>query len=275
MKGKIDPANEPAPANAAHELIGAKAHPIELIADLQPARALPGDDIWVVEAGDDRRAFALGDIGTDHLAVFKLSVIADHIRTARTHALGLNRGSVMRHDDPRRDRQEPGGFGDPLCVIAGRKRDYAALALRVGKLEKCIEGASKLERSGALERLQFQVDGRAGHRREGVGVLEGSVPGGLGHPVAGVEDGLEVAFLEPDPQGTIPGLVPVAKSFQGVAHGRRPRLGSADAEDLLPSVGPCVIHRRPRLPEAVRFVRLDSRWPERALPRTPRSCVPG
>ena len=74
--------------------------------------------------------------------------------------LDLRRG--QRHDDLRANAVGRGVESDSLGVIAGAGRDDAALALRFAQGEQFVERAPLLERAGALQVFELQVEGHAG-----------------------------------------------------------------------------------------------------------------
>lgn len=138
----------------------------EVLENLQPARALSGDDVGMVEGGNDRRAGLLREAGADLLAILGFPVIADHLCAARAHPFGLHRRRVVRHHDARADAEQPRRLRDALGVIAGRERDDAPGLLRIGQPRERIECAAELERAGALQDLRLDQHASAERRVE-------------------------------------------------------------------------------------------------------------
>ena len=56
--------------------------------------------------------------------------------------------------------------GDPLCMVAGGRRDHAALALFGRELQERVARAALLEAAGALQVVELAVDMRAGEPRQ-------------------------------------------------------------------------------------------------------------
>ena len=137
-----------------------------LLEDLQPAGALPSDDVDVVERVDQDRAGlgfellgpheALVDRGTDELDVG--AVGAGRVLLRDRSAVG--------HEDGGLDAEQLGRERDTLGVVAGAGGDDALGALLLGELGDPQVGAADLERAGALEVLALDLDLLTGQRVE-------------------------------------------------------------------------------------------------------------
>jgi hypothetical protein len=114
-----------------------------------------------------------------------VDAVEDDLGAVLAGGVDLRDGRVLRHDDGRIDARPCRRERDALCVVAGAGGDDAAVAFGVGQLGDLVRRAANLERAGALEVLQFQVDVGTGPLRERVGVFEGGLPGGLRDDVAG------------------------------------------------------------------------------------------
>jgi hypothetical protein len=82
--------------------------------------------------------------------------------------LDLRDGGVFGHHHDRVDAEPGGRQRHALGVVAGACRDDPSLAVGLGEGCDPVGRAADLERAGALEGLQFQVDLRPGHLGEGV-----------------------------------------------------------------------------------------------------------
>ena len=61
----------------------------QLLEDFEPGRALPGDDVRIVEAGHDHRALLGGDPGGNFLAALGTAIVEDDLGALRAGALDL------------------------------------------------------------------------------------------------------------------------------------------------------------------------------------------
>ena len=130
--------------------VGRGAECRRLLGELEPGRALPGDDLRVVVGFDEGRAGALRQLGADRLAQLPLAVVGPDLRAQRPGALELDRRGVGRHHDGRGLAERLRGGGDPLGVVArGIGDDRARRDLADG-----VVGAPELERAGPLQRIR-------------------------------------------------------------------------------------------------------------------------
>ena len=142
------------------------SHVGRLLEDLERHRALAGDHVRVVERMDERQAFARGDrLGLG--ARFGQVGAVQHDRRAELAAVGhLDQRGELRHDDGHRNAEQRAVIGDALRVVAGRRGDHAALALRRRQLQQRVARAALLEAAGALQVVELAVDVRAGQLRQ-------------------------------------------------------------------------------------------------------------
>ena len=130
-----------------------------LLEDLQPDRALPGDDVGVVEGVDEHRA-GLGREGLRARAAPRRPTSRAN-RTSAPYALvaatlGSGAPSGMKTVDVQPEQRR--GQRHALRVVAGAGRDDAAARSSVGEPGDPDVRAADLERAGALEVLALEPD---------------------------------------------------------------------------------------------------------------------
>ena len=109
--------------------IGNRGHHFE------PDRTGAGNDARVVERVDEDQS-----LGRLHLARLGISVVIhwpvqDHSGAVLLGLGDFHRRRALGHDDSDRNAEPLAVIGDGLRVIAGRRRDDAALPLVLGKLQ--------------------------------------------------------------------------------------------------------------------------------------------
>ena len=132
----------------------------DLLEQFEADGALAGDDFGVVE-GMDEGAALFDAAAQGFVAGFVVAcAVEDDFSAvaARGGDFDLRRG--QRHDDLGANAARGSVKGDALRVIAGAGGDHAALALRFAEREELVECAALLERAGALQVLELQVQGR-------------------------------------------------------------------------------------------------------------------
>ena len=97
----------------------------------------------------------------------------DDLGAIRLHARELDRGRIGRHDDDRRDTEQPGGARDPLRVVPRGIGDQAPGACdRIERRGRVVRAAD-LERPDRLEALGLEplaaVGPAEGHERRADG----------------------------------------------------------------------------------------------------------
>ena len=152
-----------------------------LLDDLQPRRALPGDDARVIVGPDQRRAGARRDLGADRLARLARAVVQPHLGAVRPGVLDLDRRRVGRHHDGRAPCQELRRRGHALGVIAGGVGDHGG---RVDLADRVV-GAAKLERAGALQAFGLQQHAPAGPLVQRLGFEQRRAHGDAAQPCRG------------------------------------------------------------------------------------------
>ena len=136
-----------------------------ILEKLQRRRALPGDDVRMVERRDDGQAALVGQLPRNRFAVARQPVVEHDLCAIAARRVDLDLRRVRRHDDGRGDAQHLGRQRQPLRVIARRKRHDAALALLRRQLRERVVRAAKLERARALQ--VFALEEYTGIRRSG------------------------------------------------------------------------------------------------------------
>ena len=137
-------------------------HRVERLAllthDLPPHRALPGDDVLIVERrNEDHPAF-----GREPFRPLLRPVVRfpreHHLRPEPFDRLHLDARCRFRHDDEGAHSQPARGERHALRVIAGGGRDDPLRAFRRGERRELVVGASNLEREYRLKVLALEPD---------------------------------------------------------------------------------------------------------------------
>ena len=153
------PAASPPPPHGTTIRGGERA---ELLEDLEPDRALPGDDRRIVEARHDRRAASPRRCRAAIASRLSVrAVVEDDLRAFGARAVDLHPGAsagmtivAANAEPPRRDRHA-------ARMIARREGDHAALPLLGDQLQQPVGRAAQLERAAGLQAFAFQPDARA------------------------------------------------------------------------------------------------------------------
>ena len=116
--GQIDPGDEPAAAHTADELVRVQPLLGQRLENLQPRRALPGDDVGMVKGRDDHRAGGRADLLRDLFAAFSVAIVEPQRSAPRDHAALLDTRRVGRHHDGRLHAQKLRRLGHALGMIA-------------------------------------------------------------------------------------------------------------------------------------------------------------
>ncbi len=180
-------------ADAADEAAAAHGHQHRvqvrhLLQQLEPDRALAGDDPRVVEGMDEDQP-ALGlDLAGAGVGLVEVLPVQDDLRAAAAGRRHLGQRRPLRHDDDGGDAELRRVERDAQAVVARAGRDDAAPALVGGELQEQVGRAALLEGARHLQVLQLDVDARAGHRGEGLRVGAGRLGDDAGQPRAGRPD---------------------------------------------------------------------------------------
>ena len=165
LEGRRHTAGQP-PATDGHEDHRDIGH---VLRDLQPDRALPGDDPIVVEWRDDREASLSRDRLRDSLAFIGRRADHDHLRTVGLHPGALHSRRIGRHDHDREAAQDARGAGDALGMVARGVGDDASRSLIRRECRDRVVGAADLERTDRLQALRLEELvipwGPEGHQR--------------------------------------------------------------------------------------------------------------
>ncbi|MGC4050535.1 MAG: hypothetical protein QM757_14255 [Paludibaculum sp.] len=149
---------------------------------------MSGDDGFVVERVKEGEAvgFALADGFLIGLVV--IPAVEYNFGAVAAGGRDLDQWGGQRHADAGADAAGGGVIGDGLGVVAGRGCDDAAGLLLFCQSEDPVEGSAFLERPGALQVLQFEVEFVAGERREGLGVDQRRESNGFADACEGLLD---------------------------------------------------------------------------------------
>jgi hypothetical protein len=210
LEGGGHPADEPPAADGRHHGAGLRG----LLGQLQPDRALPGDDQRVVERRDERgpRPFGVGQgVGQ---AVVEHGANQDNLGAIAPGGGHLGERRSGRHEDGRPHPEEGGRQGHPLGVVAGAGRHDAGGPF--GRVEPgdAVVGAPDLERARPLEVLGLEEDGPADEGREMLRPLHGGVADNRGEEAPGRLDVVQRdergrrGSQDPDPTAGIVGGFP-------------------------------------------------------------------
>lgn len=174
-----------------------------LFEDLQPHRALPGDDVRVVEGVDEDRTGLLGVLlrGGQRL-VHHMPVQPDlgPVLTGRGH---LRQRRPDRHEDRRPYAEQRRRECDTLRMVSGARGDDPGRPLHRRQTRDTYVRAAQFERAGPLEVLALEVD----RRTHQVGQVAAAFHGG--HPGHSGEHLLRSADVVEDQRGKWP----VARKF--------------------------------------------------------------
>jgi hypothetical protein len=127
------------------QLAGALAQ--QLVGD----RALTGNDQFVIEGVDVGHAGRFGQLPA---AVGRFRVIVpvqNHLCAQGLDRLKLDLRGGRRHHDHGLEAQLPGGKGDPLGMVAGRRGDHPVLFLDLREMGNPVVGAAQLEGKNRLQ----------------------------------------------------------------------------------------------------------------------------
>ena len=181
LGGQRHPREQPAPRQRHGDGCGIG----DLIQNLQPQRALPGDYIRMVKGRDQREAFvALQTVGLGKGLILTVADDAD-LGPKRRDGIQL----VLRHQprdaDHCRQALRARRMRQCAAVIAGRGGGDPG---HIAQPRHRIGGAAQLEGAGVLAVFAFQPDRAACPRRQAGRGLEGRHPHLPGNAVAGGKD---------------------------------------------------------------------------------------
>ena len=125
VHGEGDAGDQPAAAARHHDEIGVR----ERRDDLESGRALPGDDVLVIEGRDEDRTLALGNPARVGQSLVERAALQLDPRPVAACRLDLRERGVDGHADRARHAEGLCGEGHALRVVAGAGRDHAACAL--------------------------------------------------------------------------------------------------------------------------------------------------
>ena len=168
LGGDRDAADQPAAADRRHDRV--EIGPVG--EEFERDRPLAGDDRRIVIGVDKGEPVFMGE-RLGRFARGDEAVALQHDIGAQAFcALDLDERGAFGHDDSCRDTEAPGVIGHPLGMIAGRHRDDAGLPLRRAEGQQFVQRAALLERAGAVQGFELQMDlaaGELGQPRRGDG----------------------------------------------------------------------------------------------------------
>ncbi len=157
-----------------------------LTQDLQPHRALPRDDVGVVERMDEGRAGFLFQRAGVGVGVVEAFAVQHHLAAQALNRRHLDAGRGGRHDDGRRRAALRRRQRHSLRMIARRGADDAARQFGLAQGRDPVVGAADLEREDRLQILALQQGGATDPGRQPLQRVEGGL---LGHVIdAGGQD---------------------------------------------------------------------------------------
>ena len=132
-------------------------------------RALPGDDLRVVERVDEGQPLFLGQLERAGIGLVEHLAMQDHRGAMALGLHHLDRRGRLGHHDRDRNAEPPAVIGEPLRMVARRRRDHAARAGRRVHQQQFVERAALLVGGGELEILELEIDVRAGQLGQACG----------------------------------------------------------------------------------------------------------
>src|SRR3954447_7081701 len=128
-------------------------HVGQVVGDLQADRALPRDDVRMVEGRYQHAARPLQKLGRHLLAL--AGTTQHHLRAVVTGGSHLDPWCLARHDDVRVGTEGGSGVSNGLGVITAGVCDYAARSIGVSQVADGVEGAANLECADWLQVLRL------------------------------------------------------------------------------------------------------------------------
>ena len=112
----------------------------------------------MVVGGDQRSAGICRDLGRDGLAISGGTVIRNNLGPVPFGVVEFDLGRIGRHHDRRRYSAVCRGRGDSLRVVPGGVGNNPLAAHLLVQRQDEVEGATYLERPGALQYLGLEPD---------------------------------------------------------------------------------------------------------------------
>ncbi len=165
-----------------------------LAQDLHGNRALPGNDIGIIEGMHEHQVSLPAELRRMVVGMIVVIAVQYDFTAEIRDGLNLDFGRSQRHDDHRRDSPGACGERNPLGVVAGRGADDAPLRADGRQLRNLVVRAANFERKDRLQVFTFEPDviveasrqPRCGFERR----LNGNVVD------LGFENPIDVAFLD-------------------------------------------------------------------------------
>jgi hypothetical protein len=123
--------------------------------------ALPGDDIRMLERGNEGQAPIARETRGDRLAAFSIPIVKLHPPAVAAGRLDLHRRRILGHDNCGGDAQQLSGERHRLCMVPRREGHHAPLTLVRRKRCYRVESPAEFERPRALQVLTLEEQLRA------------------------------------------------------------------------------------------------------------------
>ena len=133
-----------------------------LLEELQADRTLPGDDDVVIEGMDEGEMLSLTAAERLFTSFIVVGAVQNHIRAVTARCRNLDERRGQRHANLGADAKLAGMVGNPLGVISGRGCNHPLGAFFGAEREQLVQRAALLERAGALQVVELQVNLVAG-----------------------------------------------------------------------------------------------------------------
>ena len=129
-----------------------------LAQDLHADRALPGDDVGVVERVDERQSPLARHLDRLLVGVVEIVAVQHHLPAEVAHRLDLDVRRGLRHHDHGRNAATARRQRHALRVVAGGGADHSAAGDRLREVRDLVVGAAQLEREDRLQVLALEQD---------------------------------------------------------------------------------------------------------------------
>src|SRR5690606_33432571 len=175
-----------------------------LLHQLEPDRALPGDDVIVIEGMDQGSTLLVPDPQRLLHRLVVARAVENYVRAESLCAGDLDEGGALRHDDRCGDAETTGMECDPLRVVTGARGNDPTSPVRFGNGQDPVERTPLLEGARPLEVLELEPGVPAEHLAEDLGGGTGRQDHLVGDPAVRL---LDLAELQLDSGSETDGLL--------------------------------------------------------------------